>query len=193
MGPCVADTGALLCRACTAHVMELPASASRCAADETDHNRICEYHWLGVQRHSALVEVCLSQTSAPRLVQSYSIMVCCSAILIDGWTVTFGQWWANPKSNLTCQIPNLQTLNLKSLVANSNPNPKSPKISESRIFSTQISDLDQIASFIDHCLTSSNKDHHHHCHIIISHHHMTMLSCMPSLLCTQAIITLSIL
>ena len=125
MGPCVADTGALLCRACTAHVMELPASASRCAADETDHNRICEYHWLGVQRHSALVEVCLSQTSAPRLVQSYSIMVCCSAILIDGWTVTFGQWWANPKSNLTCQIPNLQTSDLKSLMPN--PNPKSQK------------------------------------------------------------------
>jgi len=54
------------------------------------------------------------------------------------------------------------------------PNPKSPKISESQIFSTRISNLDQIASFIDHCLTSSNKDHHHHCHIIISHHHMTV-------------------
>jgi len=24
------------------------------------------------------------------------------------------QWWANPKSNLTCQIPHLQTQNLKS-------------------------------------------------------------------------------
>jgi len=29
-------------------------------------------YWLGVQQHSVLVEVCLSQTSAPRLVQSYS-------------------------------------------------------------------------------------------------------------------------
>jgi len=70
--PCVADTGALLRRACTAHVLERPASASRRAADVTDHDRICGYHWQGVQQHSALVEVCLSQTSAPRLVQSYS-------------------------------------------------------------------------------------------------------------------------
>ena len=71
-GLCVADTGALLCRACTAHVLERPASAGRRAADVTDHYRICGYHWQGVQQHSALVEVCLSQTSAPRLVQSYS-------------------------------------------------------------------------------------------------------------------------
>jgi len=69
---CVADTDALLCRACTAHVLERPASASWRAADATDHDRICGYHWLGVQQHSALVKVCLLQTSAPRLVQSYS-------------------------------------------------------------------------------------------------------------------------
>jgi len=54
-------------------------------------------------------------------------------------TTTFGQWWANPKSNLTCQIQNLQTSNLKSLMPN--PNPKSKKMSESQIFSTQISNL----------------------------------------------------
>jgi len=53
-------------------VLERPASASRLAADVTGHDRICGYHWLGVQQHSTLVEVCLSQTSAPRLVQSYS-------------------------------------------------------------------------------------------------------------------------
>jgi len=39
-GLCVADTGALLRRACTAHVLERPASASRRAADVTDHDRI---------------------------------------------------------------------------------------------------------------------------------------------------------
>ena len=71
-GLCVADTGALLRRACTVHVLEHPASAGRRAADVTDHDWICGYHWLGVQQHSALVEVCLSQTSAPQLVQSYS-------------------------------------------------------------------------------------------------------------------------
>jgi len=38
------DTGALLRRACTAHVLERPASASRRAADVTDHDRICRYH-----------------------------------------------------------------------------------------------------------------------------------------------------
>jgi len=55
----------------TAHVLGRPC---RRAADVTDHDQICGYHWLGVQQHSALVEVFLSQTSAPRrrLVQSYS-------------------------------------------------------------------------------------------------------------------------
>ena len=44
-GLCVADTGALLRRACTVHVLERgPASAGRRAADVTDHNRICGYH-----------------------------------------------------------------------------------------------------------------------------------------------------
>jgi len=43
-GLCVADTGALLRRACTAHVLERPASTGRRAADVTDHDRICGYH-----------------------------------------------------------------------------------------------------------------------------------------------------
>jgi len=35
-GACLANTGALLRRACTVHVLERPASASRRAADVTD-------------------------------------------------------------------------------------------------------------------------------------------------------------
>jgi len=55
------------------------------------------------------------------------------------------QQWANPKLNLTCQIPNLQTSNLKSLMPN--PNPKPQKMAVSQIFSTEISNLMPVNCF----------------------------------------------
>jgi len=47
------------------------------------------------------------------------------------------QWWTNLKSNLMCQISDLQAFNLKSWLPN--PNLKSQKIPESHTFIIQFS------------------------------------------------------